>query len=106
MHGNTLPRLYGALGVQWLDAGSQLAPESPFGAYALTLQAGATQVQAHIRTLKGPLELTGEGQWENGARPALQARLRIAPDRQGKFGPFLRMFAVEKSDGQFELPPP
>jgi len=102
----TLPRLYGALSVQWLEAGSRLAPESPFGAYALTLQAGSTQVQAHIRTLKGPLDLTGEGQWENGARPALQARLRIAPDRQAKFGPFLRMFAVEKSDGQFELPPP
>jgi len=99
-----LPRLQGNLTVQWLDAGSRFAPESPFGAYALVMRADSAHVQARITTLKGPLNLTGEGQWDNGARPALYTRISVPPDRQAKFGPFLRMFAVEKGEGQFELP--
>jgi general secretion pathway protein N len=97
------PRAEGALTAQWLDAGSSISPLSPFGAYALALRADPARVTARITTLQGPLEMAGQGEWQNGAAPALQASLRVPDDRRAQFEPFLRMFAVETGPGSFEL---
>jgi general secretion pathway protein N len=89
--------------VRWRAASSLHAPVSPLGDYELVVTDGANAVSARLRTLDGPLRLEGGGNWAVGARPAFAASARIASPQQEQLTPFLRMIAVERGSGNFEL---
>jgi general secretion pathway protein N len=89
--------------LQWLAAGSTLTPVSPLGDYEVRLDGEGTRVHAFLRTLSGPLQLDGKGSWTHGANPAFLAMASVAPQHQQQLAPLLRLIAVERGQGSFEL---
>lgn len=89
--------------LQWRAAGSALTPVSPLGDYEVRFDGEGPTVHALLRTLSGPLRLDGKGSWTRGDRPAFLAMARVAPQHQQQLEPLLRLIAVERGEGSFEL---
>lgn len=88
--------------LQWRGASSALAPVSPLGDYQLSLEADGAQVRSTLLTLQGPLQLDGHGEWPSGSKPEFFATAQAQPPSRQQLAPFLRLIAVERSDGSFE----
>ena len=95
--------MQGGATLQWRGAGSALTPVAPLGDYELRLDGSGTAVRASLRTLVGPLRLEGSGSWTPGASPAFLGTARVAPEFRVQLEPLLRLIAVERGDGSFEL---
>jgi general secretion pathway protein N len=89
--------------LQWRDAGSVLTPISPLGDYELRLDGEGATVHAYLRTIQGPLRLEGKGSWANGNHPVFLATARVPAQHRQQLAPLLRLIAVERGDGSFEL---
>jgi len=89
--------------LQWRDAGSVLTPISPLGDYELRLDGEGATVHAYLRTIQGPLRLEGKGSWENGRHPVFLATAHVAAQHQQQLGPLLRLIAVDRGEGRYEL---
>lgn len=89
--------------LQWRGAGSAYTPVSPLGDYELRIEGSGAAVQASLRTLQGPLQLDGQGSWSSGGNPQFQGSARVPPQHMQQLAPLLRMFAVERGDGRFDL---
>jgi len=89
--------------LQWLDAGSVLTPISPLGDYELRLDGEGATVHAYLRTIQGPLRLEGKGSWANGNHPVFLATAQVASQHQQQLGPLLRLIAVDRGEGSFEV---
>lgn len=88
--------------VDWLEAGSTLSPVSPLGNYTLRLDAAGGRLEATLSTLTGPLHIDGKGTGGDGPQ-AFAATARIDERYQLLLAPFLRMIAVERGDGTFDV---
>ena len=89
--------------LQWLDAGSVLTTISPLGDYELRLDGEGATVHAYLRTIQGPLRLEGKGSWANGSRPVFLATANVPAQYQQQLGPLLRLIAVHRGEGSYEL---
>jgi general secretion pathway protein N len=89
--------------LQWRAAGSTLTPVSPLGDYEVRLDGEGTTIHAFLRTIEGPLQLDGKGSWTHGDSPAFVAMARVPPQHQQQLAPLLRLIAVERGEGRFEL---
>jgi general secretion pathway protein N len=89
--------------LQWRAAGSALSPVSPLGDYEVRLDGEGTTVHAFLRTIEGPLLLDGKGSWAHGGSPAFLAMARVPARHQQQLAPLLRLIAVERGAGNFEL---
>jgi general secretion pathway protein N len=89
--------------LQWRNAGSALAGAAPLGDYELIVHGRGASLQAELRTLKGPVQLEGQGAWARGTKPALSATARIPPEEQDHLAPLMRLISVERGPGLFEL---
>ena len=89
--------------LQWRGAGSAFTRVSPLGDYELRLDGDGAAVRASLRTLQGPLQLDGQGSWAGGGNPAFRGTARIPPEQRQQLSPLMRMIAVERSEGSFEL---
>jgi general secretion pathway protein N len=89
--------------LQWRDAGSAFTRVSPLGDYELRLDGEGRAVRASLRTLQGPLQLDGQGSWASGSNPAFLGTARIPPEHLQQLAPLMRMIAVERGEGRFEL---
>lgn len=96
-------QIHGNLTLQWREAGSAITPVSPLGDYELSFEGAGATVHALLRTLQGPLQLDGKGAWVNGGNLGFLATASVPPQHQQKLGPLLRLIAVERSAGSFEL---
>lgn len=95
--------MQGSAVLQWRGAGSAYTRISPLGDYELRLEGEGSSVRATLRTLQGPLQLDGKGAWTNGTRPAFLGNARIAPQERPQLAPLMRLIAMERGDGSFEL---
>jgi general secretion pathway protein N len=93
----------GSATLQWRGAGSAFTRVSPLGDYELRFEGEGATVRATLRTLQGPLQLDGQGSWASGGKPAFLGTARIAPEQRQQLAPLMRMIAVERGDGSFEL---
>jgi general secretion pathway protein N len=93
----------GAATLQWRAAGSALTPVSPLGDYEVRFSAAGPAVHAALSTLEGPLQLDGKGTWSHGARPKFAATARVPAAQQEQLAPLLRLIAVERGAGRFEI---
>lgn len=93
----------GSATLQWLVAGSALSPISPLGNYELRLNGNGTTIQASLHTIQGPLQLDGQGSWISGRNPEFLATAYASPELQPRLAPFLRLIAIERAAGRFEL---
>jgi general secretion pathway protein N len=89
--------------LRWRAAGSALTPVSPLGDYEVRFTAAGPSLHAVLRTLEGPLQLDGEGTWSNGVPPSYVATARVPAQHQEQLAPLLRLIAVERGGGRFEL---
>lgn len=93
----------GTATLRWLAAGSTLTPVSPLGDYELRLDGASTTIHAYLRTVEGPLFLDGHGTWQQGSNPAFQVMARVAAPQQPQLAPLMRLIAVERGEGKFEI---
>jgi general secretion pathway protein N len=93
----------GTATVQWLAAGSTLTKVSPLGDYEVRLDADGMTVHAYLRTLEGPLRLEGKGLWTQGDRPVFLATADVPLAHQPQLAPLLRLIAVQRGEGRFEI---
>ena len=96
-------RIDGDATLQWRAAGSALTPVSPLGDYEVRFKAAGPVMHATLRTLEGPLQLEGDGKWTNGKAPGFLATARVPPQHHDQLAPLLRLVALERSAGTFEL---
>ena len=89
--------------LQWRGAGSAFAPVSPLGDYELRFDGEGAAVRASLRTLQGPLQLDGQGSWKSGGNPVFLGTARVPPEHLQQLAPLMRMIAVERGEGRFEL---
>ncbi len=89
--------------VLWRGASSAHTKVSPLGDYELRFEQLGSGMTANLRTLGGPLQLDGAGAWARGARPAFRASARVSPQHREALEPFVRMIAVERGPGSYEL---
>jgi general secretion pathway protein N len=94
---------HGSATLHWRGAGSALTPIAPLGDYEVRIKAVGPAVHAVLSTLAGPLQLEGKGTWANGAAPSFLAMARVAPQHQEELAPLLRLIAIERTAGSFEL---
>lgn len=89
--------------LHWRGAGSAFTRVSPLGDYELRLAGEGSAARLTLRTLQGPLQLEGKGTWTRGGGSAFGGSARIAPPHVQQLAPLLRMIAVERGEGQFDL---
>jgi len=89
--------------IQWRRAGSSLTTVSPLGDYEVRLDAEGQMIHAYLRTIEGPLRLDGKGSWRRGTNPSFLAMATVASENQKQLAPLLRLIAVERGAGRFEL---
>lgn len=95
--------IWGSATLQWRAATSALTPIAPLGDYELRLDDDGAAANASLRTLEGPLQLDGKGAWTHGNIPVFLVSARIAPQYRSQLEPLLRLIAIERGDGSFEL---
>lgn len=95
--------IHGNATLQWRSAGSAFTRVSPLGDYELRLEGDGAAVKASLRTLQGPLQLEGQGSWTSGRNPVFQGNARVSPQHQQQLAPLLRLIAIERGAGSFEL---
>jgi general secretion pathway protein N len=95
--------LDGTATVQWRDAASTLSPVSPLGNYEVRIDGDGRTIHAYLRTIDGTLRLEGQGSWTLGSNPAFLAMADVPPEHQQDLTPLLRLIAVERGEGRFEL---
>jgi general secretion pathway protein N len=96
-------RVDGHATLQWRAAGSALTPVAPLGEYEMDFNAVGSGVHAVLRTLKGPLQIDGKGEWSQGTAPSFFASASVPAPLQEQLTPFLHMIAIEKGAGSFEI---
>ncbi|TAL86839.1 MAG: type II secretion system protein N [Rhodanobacter sp.] len=95
--------LRGDATLQWLHAGSALSPVSPLGNYQLRLVGAGDGGRVTLTTLKGPLQLRGQGSWAEGGAPAFAVNATVPAEYRQRLEPFLRLIAVKQVDGSFAM---
>ncbi len=95
--------VHGNATMQWTSAGSTVAPVSPLGDYELQLHAEGRVANAVLKTERGILMLDGRGSWNVGGPPAMVITARVQPQYRLVLQPLLRLIALDRGDGSFEL---
>lgn len=85
------------------STGSSFMPIYPLGDYELNLDGQGTAVQLLLHTLQGPLQLDGKGAWVIGHALEFLAVVQVPPQHMQQLDPLLRLIAVERGAGRFEL---
>jgi general secretion pathway protein N len=89
--------------LHWRSAGSARSPVFPLGDYEVRVEAKGAEAVATLTTLRGPLQLRGEGAWGNGRAPVIATVAEVPGELREQLAPFLRLIAVERGEGRFEL---
>lgn len=96
-------RLQGNATLRWLAAGSALTTVAPLGDYEVRIEAAGHAAHAALSTLSGALQLEGKGTWSGASAPDYRATARIAAAQRDELAPLLRLIAVERGAGEFEI---
>lgn len=89
--------------VDWVSAGSALTPVAPLGDYQLRFAGTSRGLHATLRTISGPLRLDGGASRTDDQPLALFATARVDVQHQEQLAPFLRLIAIQRSAGIYEL---
>jgi len=89
--------------LEWNRAGSALTPVSPLGDYRLDIKSLHHSGTVSMRTLKGPLQIDGKGQWSADAALLFLGNARVPPQLQQQLTPLLRLIAVDRGSGNFDI---
>lgn len=93
----------GRVVVQWRAARSKLTPVAPLGDYEMILDGHNGAPRAVLRTLQGPLQIDGKDVVANDGSRMFRATLLVPLPQRAQLVPLLRLIAVERMPGSFEL---
>ena len=93
----------GSATLHWRHAGSALTPVFPLGDYELHLLGEGAMTRIKLVTLQGPLQLDGAGSLIHEGKLAFSATARITAEFRSQLAPLMRLIAVERGDGSFEI---
>ncbi|MEX2524387.1 MAG: type II secretion system protein N [Gammaproteobacteria bacterium] len=95
--------IHGSALLQWHAAGSTLTTVSPLGDYEIQIEADGERVQYLLSTNEGPLRLDGRGSWTHGSKPVFRGTAFVPDAYTQQLNPLLRLIAIERGEGRFEL---
>ena len=95
--------LRGNATLHWRNAGSTYAQISPLGDYELRFTGEGAAVHATLLTLRGPLQLDGQGSWGYGSVAEVRGSALVPPQHRQQLVPLLRLIAVERGEGRYDL---
>lgn len=87
----------------WTGAGSTITPVYPLGDYELQWRSNGRSVTVELITRKGPLQMEGNSTWNAGSPPSFKATARVPESIRPQLAAFMRLIAVERASGLFEI---
>lgn len=96
--------LHGDATLAWDGAGSQYFKIERIGDYRLDLKGHGATADLALTTVRGDLQLSGQGQWraDNGGVLRFQGSA-LATGRQTEFEPLLRLIGAQTANGRREF---
>jgi general secretion pathway protein N len=108
-------QVFGRVTLQLRNAGSPLSPVAPLGDYEFNFDGEGSTVRVLLRTMRGPLQLDGNGSWatggsgssgdnvKSGENAGFHATAHVPARHEQQLAPLLRLIAQERGAGSFEL---
>ena len=95
--------LLGNATLHWRNAASIYAQVSPLGDYELRFTGEGAAVRATLLTLRGPLQLDGQGYWNYNGMQKFSASAFVPPQHRQQLAPLLQLITVERGEGIYDL---
>ncbi len=89
--------------IQWQNAASNLSTVQPLGNYRLEINGAGKTTNLKLTTLRGALELTGQGQWEAQTGQLQFAGSAVPRERVAELEPLLTIFGNDQGNGRRAL---
>lgn len=89
--------------LEWLNAGSGLSSVQPLGDFRLDITAVDKIANLKLTTLRGDLELTGQGQWQLRTGQLQISGFALPRARVGELESLLRMLGHDEGGGKRTL---
>lgn len=91
--------LTGTLTLDWSDARSALSSVAPLGSYRLTARGSGGQIGFELATIKGPLLLSGNGQWTAQRGMQFRGEVQAEPAQRNELGPLIGLLGRPSANG-------
>jgi general secretion pathway protein N len=92
----------GAMNLKMNDLGSRLSPIKPFGSYDLALDWHGTQASVTLKTVKGPLLLSGAGTFAKG-RLQFSGMAQAEAGQEERLANFLNLLGQHRKEGDKDV---
>ncbi len=96
-------RVDGVAALEWLGAGSSLSSVQPLGDYRLDITGAGKNANLKLTTLRGDLELTGQGQWQLQTGQVQINGSALPRARTGELESLLNMIGPDQGGGRRAL---
>lgn len=92
----------GTMNLDMNDIASRMSPVKPLGSYNLALDWRGTQVSAALKTINGPLLLSGAGTLSNG-RLQFSGKAQAETGQEEKLANFLNLLGQRRREGDKDI---
>lgn len=96
-------KMEGTAMLEWLNAGSSLSSVQPLGDYRLDITGADKIANLRLTTLRGDLELTGQGQWQLLTGQLQISGIALPLARVGELESLLKMIGHDEGGGKRTL---
>ncbi len=96
-------KMEGTAVLEWLNAGSSLSSVQPLGDYRLDITGADKIANLRLTTLRGDLELTGQGQWQLPTGQLQISGFALPRARAGELESLLTMIGKDEGGGKRTL---
>lgn len=94
--------MVGAMNLAMNDLGSRMSPIKPLGSYDLALDWHGTQASVMLKTVKGPMLLSGSGAFTNG-RLQFSGTAQAEAGQEQRLANFLNLLGQRRKEGDKEV---
>jgi general secretion pathway protein N len=91
-------QMLGKAAIELRDASSAVTPVRPLGSYRLEIDGRGPQAELQLRTVSGPLKLSGKGQWTARSGLRLDAEAVVDPAESDRLKAFLALIGRREGD--------
>jgi general secretion pathway protein N len=94
--------MVGTMSLEMNDLGSRLSPVKPLGSYDLALAWHGTQADVTLKTVKGPMLLSGSGMFTNG-RLQFSGTAQAEAGQEQRLANFLNLLGQRRREGDKDV---
>jgi len=92
----------GAMNLEIIDLASRMSPIKPLGSYNLALDWRGEQATVTLKTIKGPMLLSGSGMFNNG-RLQFSGKAEAEAGQEDRLGNFLNLLGQRRKEGNKDV---